>query len=84
MPIAMGTEGFVVAHKTRFAVFTEIAAGESQAERIAKKHRLVEPAVRMALKELVEHGVLVQRDGGYALTPEGERVAGEIRKGHMA
>lgn len=79
----MGAEGFIVAHKTRLAVFTEIVAGEHDAKRIAKKHHLVSPAVESALKEMVAQGILKKGAKGYSLTAEGDRAADALRKGHL-
>lgn len=77
MPI---NDAFVESDKFRKAVFTEIAAGESDPARIAKKHHLIERAVDRAVEDLVDHD-LIEADGedGYQLTDEGERYA-EDRK----
>ncbi len=77
MPI---NDAFVESDKFRKAVFTEIAAGESDPSRIAKKHHLIERAVDRAVEDLVDHD-LIEADGedGYRLTDEGERYA-EDRK----
>lgn len=76
MPI---NDAFVESDKFRRAVFTEIAAGESDPERIAKKHHLIDRAVDRAVDDLVDHGLIEAGDDGYQLTEEGERYA-EDRK----
>lgn len=73
-------DAFVESDKFRRAVFTEIVAGESDPERIAKKHRLIQRAVDRALDDLVDHG-LVEEDGdAYVLTDDGEKYAAERKR----
>jgi len=70
----------VVSDKNRQAVFVELASGEKDPVRIAKKHRLLAPAVERVLGEF-EAEKLVRRDpSGYVLTEEGERVAADLRR----
>ncbi len=77
MPI---NDAFVESDKFRKAVFTEIAAGESDPERIAKKHHLIQRAVERAVDDLVDHDLIEEAgDDGYQLTDEGEKYA-EDRK----
>lgn len=73
-------DAFVESDKFRRAVFTEIAAGETDIEFIAKKHRLVKPAAERAVNDLVEHGLVEKGDEGYALTAEGERFEADRKK----
>lgn len=70
-------DAFIESDKFRRAVFTEITAGESDPERIAKKHHLVQPAVDRAVGDLEEHELIEETDEGYVLTDKGERYAAE-------
>lgn len=70
-------DAFVESDKFRKAVFTEMAAGESDPERIAKKHHLIQPAVNRAVDDLEDHGLIEETDDGYELTDKGERYAAE-------
>lgn len=78
----MGTEGFIAANKTRLAVFNEIRSGETDPERIAKKQRMIEPAVKSALEDLLEQNIIEHGDDGYSLTDEGRRAADQLKQGH--
>lgn len=70
-------DAFVESDKFRKAVFTEIAAGESDPERIAKKHHLIQPAVDRAVDDLQERELIEETDDGYELTDKGETYANE-------
>lgn len=77
-------DAFVESDKFRRAVFTEIVAGESDPERITKKHRLIRPAVDRALDDLVDHGLIEQDGDGYVLTEDGERYEAERKKRELS
>lgn len=76
--VPMGV-GFVAASPHRRAVLTEVAAGERDAARIARKHRLVPRIVESALEELAGAGLVARGAEGCVLTPEGERTVRELR-----
>lgn len=76
----MGHEGFIVSDKNRKAVFQELASGESDPERIAKKHHLIGRVVERVMGEFREEGLVEDGEDGVVLTDEGERVAGELKK----
>jgi predicted transcriptional regulator len=71
--------GFVAESKNRKAVFAEVAAGETDAERIARKHRLIPRATLEALDQLQGAGLVSKTKEGYTLTADGERVRKELR-----
>lgn len=73
-------DAFVESDKFRRAVFTEIAAGEGEADRIAKKHRLVKPAVDRAVQDLTEHGLVEEKGGRLQLTDDGRRFEADRKK----
>lgn len=70
-------DAFIESDKFRKAVFTEIVAGESDPERIAKKHHLIQRAVDRAVDDLVGHDLIEETDDGYVLTDKGDRYAAE-------
>lgn len=75
------TVGFVAESRNRKAVFIELGAGEKDPARIAKKHHLIPRAVDSALQELEGAGLVKKAKDGFGLTPEGERVLHELRRG---
>lgn len=77
MPI---NDAFVESDKFRRAVFTEIASGESDPDRIAKKHHLIKPAVSRAVDDLVDHGLIEEAEDGYQLTEDGERYQADRKR----
>lgn len=77
MPI---NDAFVESDKFRRAVFTEIAAGESDPDRIAKKHHLVKPAVKRAVQDLVDHELIEETDDGLQLTDQGEEYQADRKR----
>lgn len=75
----MTNEGFILENKNRKAVFQELASGETDPERIAKKHHLIERVVDQVLDDLVEEELAEEDGGGYELTDEGESLARELK-----
>lgn len=76
----MTNEGFILSNKNRQAVLLELAAGESDAHRIAKKHHLIPRAVDQAVDDLQGEGLVATEGDGLALTEEGVRLAGGLKK----
>ncbi|KAA0014814.1 transcriptional regulator [Thermoplasmatales archaeon ex4484_30] len=72
-------EGFIISNKIRKAVFIEISSGEKSLTRIAKKHHLIEHVVESAAKELEEHGIIEEKNGGYELTEMGKKLFGKLK-----
>lgn len=75
----MTNEGFILENKNRKAVFQELASGETDPERIAKKHHLIERVVDQVLEDLVGEDLVTQGADGYELTDEGESLARELK-----
>jgi len=72
-------EGFILSNKMRKAVFIEIASGEKRIDRIAKKQHLIERAVKNAVEELLQHGI-VEKDGEeYKLSEEGAKLYARMK-----
>ncbi|HEC82322.1 MAG TPA: hypothetical protein ENI53_00350 [Thermoplasmatales archaeon] len=72
-------EGFIVSNKIRKAIFIEIASGEKSISRIIKKHHLIESVALDALKELKEHGLIEEKEGGYVLSSLGTKTYGKLK-----
>ncbi len=72
-------EGFILSNKIRKAVFIEVASGEKRAERIAKKQHLIERAVKSAVEELKEHGIIEEGEDGLKLTEEGVKLYAKMK-----
>jgi predicted transcriptional regulator len=76
----MTSEGFILENKNRKAVFQELASGETDPERIAKKHHLIERVVDQVLEDLAGEDLITGDDAeGYELTDEGESLARELK-----
>ncbi|MCD6331490.1 MAG: hypothetical protein J7L80_04745 [Thermoplasmata archaeon] len=71
-------EGFIISNKIRKVVFIEIASGEGNLKRIAKKHHLMEQAVKNAAEELKAHKLIEEKDG-YKLTEYGMKIFGKLK-----
>lgn len=72
-------EGFILANKYRRAVFTEIAAGESDPQMIAKKHHIIDRVVDDIVTKFIDGGLVEKKDEEYVLTGEGEKIAAELQ-----
>ena len=72
-------EGFILSNKFRKAVFLEISSGENSLDRIAKKHRLLPQMVKKVAQEMVEKGLIKEKDGIFVLTDEGDKIFGKLK-----
>jgi predicted transcriptional regulator len=72
-------EGFILSNKFRRAIFDELASGETDINRIAKKHRMIHRVVTRVADDFIKGGILEEKSGRYALTEEGEKLATSIR-----
>ena len=72
-------EGFVLSNKFRKAVFLEISSGENSLERIAKKHHLLPQMVKKVAQEMVDKGLIKEKDGAFELTEKGEKIFGKLK-----
>jgi predicted transcriptional regulator len=72
-------EGFILSNKFRMAIFDEIASGETNIERIAKKHHIVLLVAKKVVNDFISGGILEQKGNKYILTKEGEKLANNIR-----
>ena len=72
-------EGYILSNKYRRAIFDELASGESDINRIAKKHRIVSSIADKVIDDFVKSGILLKKDNRYVFTEEGEKLANNIR-----
>lgn len=72
-------EGFILSNKFRMAIFDELASGETDIWRIAKKHHIIRNVVRRVTEEFIKGGILEKKGNRYILTKEGEKLADNIR-----
>jgi len=72
-------EGYILSNKFRRAIFDELAAGETNIQRIAKKHRIILSVAKRTANEFIDGKVLEKKGNKYILTEEGEKLAASIR-----
>jgi predicted transcriptional regulator len=64
-------EGFILSNKYRRAIFEEIASGEKNIYRIAKKHRIIKTIAQRVVDSFVEEGIVEKHGNNYVFTKEG-------------
>lgn len=67
-------EGYILSNKYRRAVFDELASGEGNVQRIAKKHRLILTVVQRVINEFEVAEIIKKQQGRYVFTEKGERL----------
>jgi len=72
-------EGFILSNKYRRAIFDELAAGEIDIERIAKKHHIILSVARKVVNDFIDGGILEKKGNKYFFTKEGEKLVANIR-----
>lgn len=80
MLVPVTDEGFIVSHKYRRVIFDELAAGENNIHRIAKKHHIISSVARRILKDFQEHELIAITEQGIQLTDKGEKLIQTIGK----
>ena len=68
-------EGFILSNKFRRTIFDGIISGETDIDRIAKKHRIIRNVAIKIADDLVSGGLLEKKGNKYILTKEGEKIA---------
>lgn len=74
------SEGLIASNKVHRAVFIEVMHGESDPERIAKKARIIPTVAQRAIGDLERSGTLLREGESVKLSPEGERLAYELKR----
>ena len=72
-------EGYILSNKFRRAIFDGLASGETDIDRIAKKHRIIRNVARRVADDFISGGILEKKGNRYILTKEGEKIAANIR-----
>ena len=70
-------EGFIYSNKFRMAIFDELASGETNIERIAKKHHIIRNVAMRVADDFIKGGILEKKGNRYILTKEGKKIAGK-------
>jgi len=72
-------EGFILSNKYRRSIFDELASGETNINRIAKKHRIIIQVVERVTNDFIKGDILEKKGNRYILTDKGEKLAISIR-----
>jgi len=72
-------EGYILSNKFRRAIFDGLASGETNIDRIAKKHRIIRSVAARVADDFINGGILEKKGNKYILTKEGEKLAETIR-----
>jgi predicted transcriptional regulator len=71
-------EGFILANKFRRVIFDELANGETDLIRIAKKNRIIPRVAQRIIDEFVNGGIVEKKGNQYVFTDEGKKLVDEI------
>jgi predicted transcriptional regulator len=72
-------EGFILSNKFRRAVFAELVSGETDIERIAKKHHIIRNVAMRIADDFIREEIIEKKGNRYFLTNDGEKLAANIR-----
>ena len=72
-------EGFILSNKFRRAIFDELASGETNINRIAKKNHIIRNVAIRIADDFINGDILEKKGNRYILTKEGKKLAGNIR-----
>ena len=72
-------EGYILSNKFRRTVFDSLIAGETDINRIAKKHRIIRNVAIKIVDDFIKGGLLEKQGNKYILTKEGEKLAENIK-----
>ncbi|MFO7677680.1 MAG: hypothetical protein R6V50_04785 [Thermoplasmatota archaeon] len=67
-------EGYILSNKYRRAIFEELASGEKNIFRIAKKHRIILKIAQRVVDNFVEEGIVEKQGNNYIFTKEGDKL----------
>ena len=67
-------EGYILANKFRRAIFDELAAGETDIRRIAKKHRIIPKVAQRVMDEFITGDIVEQKGKDYVFTEKGKKL----------
>ena len=72
-------EGYILSNKFRRTIFDGLASGETNIDRIAKKHRIIRSVAMRVIDDFINGGILEKKNNQYVLTEEGKKLAEIIR-----
>ena len=72
-------EGFILSNKFRRAVFAELVSGETDIERIAKKHHIIRNVAIRIADDFIREEIIEKKGNSYFLTNDGEKLAANIK-----
>jgi hypothetical protein len=72
-------EGYILSNKFRRAIFDGFASGETDINRITKKHRIISSVATRIVEDFISGGILEKKGNRYILSKEGERLAKIIK-----
>lgn len=72
-------EGFILSNKFRRAVFAELVSGETDIERIAKKHHIIRNVAIRIADDFIREEIIEKKGNRYFITNDGEKLAANIR-----
>ena len=72
-------EGFILSNKFRRAVFAELVSGETDIERIAKKHHIIRNVAIRIADDFIREEIVEKKGNSYFLTNDGEKLAANIK-----
>ena len=71
--------GYILSNKYRRTVFDGFASGETDIDRISKKHRIIRVVAKKVADDFINGGLLEKKGNKYILTKEGEKIAAIIK-----
>ena len=71
-------EGFILSNKFRRIIFGCLVSGETNIDRIAKKHRIIPFVARKVADDFINGGITEKKGNIYILTEEGKKLALKI------
>jgi len=72
-------EGFILSNKFRRAVFAELVSGETDIERIAKRHHIIRNVAMRIADDFIREEIIEKKGNRYFLTNDGEKLAANIK-----
>ena len=72
-------EGFILSNKFRRAIFAELVSGETDIERIAKKHHIIRNVAIRIADDFIRDEIIEKKGNRYFLTNDGEKLAANIK-----
>ena len=72
-------EGYILSNKFRRTIFDGLASGETDINRIIKKHRIIPNVAKRVIDDFISGGILEKKGNRYHLTEEGKKLASTIR-----